>query len=149
MERFDRRRIRMMRHHPWSRGLAVLALAIWSGIAAADGIKVELNKLEPNADACRAYLIFANAGPAIEALQLHLVLFDQSEVISRSIVVDTGPLRAAKTTVKLVDIPGLACTDIRRMLLNDVSECRDAAGTHKDCIERLTLSSRGEVELVK
>jgi hypothetical protein len=139
----------MKRHHPSPLGLLVLGLTLWNGLAAADGIKVELNKLEPNADACRAYLIFDNAGPAIEALQLDLVLFDQSEVISRSIVVDTGPLRAAKTTVKLVDIPGLACADIRRMLLNDVSECRDAAGAHNDCIERLTLSSRSEVELVK
>ncbi|WP_373510981.1 hypothetical protein [Thiocapsa sp.] len=37
-----------------------------------------------------------SAGPAIEALQLDLILFDQEGVIARRLAVDTAPLRAAK-----------------------------------------------------
>jgi hypothetical protein len=130
--------------------LVTLGLVTLSGMAAGQEIKVELNKLEPQESACRAYLIFDNsAGPAVEALQLDLILFDPDGVISRRLAVDTAPLRAAKTTVKLFDIPDLACGDIHRILINEVLECRDATGVQTDCIERLSLSSRGGAQLVK
>jgi hypothetical protein len=141
--------MRTMTHDPRILALAFLGLTAWTGLAAADGIKIELNKLEPQAASCRVYMLFENSGPAIEALALDLVLFDPSEVISRRVTVDSGPLRASKTTLKLFDIPDLACTDIRRILVNEVSDCRDAKGSHQDCIERLTLASRSDVELVK
>lgn len=141
-----------MNHRNLMQALLLLALGALAGIAAAQEIKLELNKLEPQPEtnACRAYLVFDNsAGPAIEALQLDLILFDRDGVIARRLAVDTAPLRAAKTTVKLFDIPDLACTDIRRVLINEVLECRDADGAHADCIERLTLSTRAETQLVK
>ncbi len=141
-----------MNHRNLMQALLLLALGTLAGIAAAQEIKLELNKLEPQPEtnACRAYLVFDNsAGPAIEALQLDLILFDRDGVIARRLAVDTAPLRAAKTTVKLFDIPDLACTDIRRVLINEVLECRDADGAHADCIERLTLSTRAETQLVK
>lgn len=141
-----------MNHRNLMQALLLLALGALAGIAAAQEIKLELNKLEPQPEtnACRAYLVFDNsAGPAIEALQLDLILFDRDGVIARRLAVDTAPLRAAKTTVKLFDIPDLACTDIRRILINEVLECRDADGAHADCIERLTLSTRAETQLVK
>ncbi len=37
-----------------------------------------------------------SAGPAIEALQLDLILFNQEGVIARRLAVDTAPLRAVK-----------------------------------------------------
>lgn len=125
-------------------------LLVASGIATADGLSIELNKLEPQDGACRAYLVFDNSdGPALENLQLDLILFDQAGVIARRLAVDTGPLRAAKTSVKLFDIADLPCNDIRRILVNEVLDCRDASGLKDDCIERLTLSSRADAQLVK
>jgi hypothetical protein len=141
-----------MTHRNLMQALLLLTFGIFAGIGSAQEIKLELNKLEPQPEtnACRAYLVFDNsAGPAIEALQLDLILFDQAGVIARRLAVDTAPLRASKTTVKLFDIPDLACTDIRRVLINEVLECRDADGAHADCIERLTLSTRAETQLVK
>ncbi|RKT44842.1 Tat pathway signal sequence domain protein [Thiocapsa rosea] len=141
-----------MNHRNPIQVLLFLTFLTLAGATGAQEIKLELNKLEPQpeSNACRAYLVFDNsAGPAIEALQLDLILFDQEGVIARRLAVDTAPLRAAKTTVKLFDIPDLACTDIRRILINEVLECRDAEGPHTDCIERLTLSTRAETPLVK
>lgn len=130
--------------------LVAILLGLIGGSASAQEIKLELNKLEPQPNACRAYLVFDNsAGPAVEDLQLDLILFDREGVIARRLAVDTAPLRAAKTTVKLFDIPELSCDDIRRVLINEVLSCRDATGTHTDCIERLTLSTRAEAQLVK
>jgi hypothetical protein len=127
-----------------------VCLVILSGIAAAQEINVELNKLEQVEGACRAYLVFDNsAGPAIEALQLDLILFDRDGVISRRLAVDTAPLRASKTTVKLFDIPDLGCDDIHRILINEVHECRTVAGPQSDCIERLRPSSRADALFVK
>ena len=106
-----------MKYHKVAPSLLCLALAALAGTVAAQEIKLELNKLEPQTNACRAYLVFDNsAGPAIEALRLDLILFDQDGVIARRISVDTAPLRAAKTTVKLFDIPDLSCGNIRRIL---------------------------------
>lgn len=127
-----------------------LMLLVACALAMADGLSIELNKLEPQGGACRAYLVFDNSeGPALENLQMDLILFDQAGVIARRLAVDTGPLRAAKTSVKLFDIADLPCNDIRRILVNEVLDCRDAAGLKDDCIERLTLSSRADAQLVK
>ncbi|HSO82989.1 Tat pathway signal sequence domain protein [Thiocapsa sp.] len=141
-----------MNHRNLMQALLLLPFVTFAGIGSAQEIKLELNKMEPQPEtqACRAYLVFDNsAGPAIEALQLDLILFDQTGVIARRLAVDTAPLRAAKTTVKLFDIPDLDCADIGRILINEVLECRDAEGPQTDCIERLTLSTRAEAQLVK
>ncbi|MCG6897157.1 MAG: Tat pathway signal sequence domain protein [Thiocapsa sp.] len=128
-------------------GLTLLAV---SAVATADEIKLELNKLEPQPNACRAYLVFDNSsGSAIDALLLDLILFDRDGVIARRLAVDTAPLRAAKMTVKLFEIPDLACADIGRILVNEVLDCRDANGEHDDCIERLSVSSRADAELLR
>ena len=130
----------------------LLTIGTYTGIGSAQEIKLELNKMEPQPEtkACRAYLVFDNSeGAAIEALQLDLILFDRTGVIARRLALDTAPLRAAKTTVKLFDIPDLDCNDVGRILINEVLECRDADGAHADCIERLTLSTRAETQLVK
>lgn len=136
-----------MTHRTLISGLLLLAL---SGLSAAGEIKLELNKLEPQPFACRVYLVFDNsAGPAIEALVLDLILFDRDGVIARRLAVEAAPLRASKTTVKLFEIPDLACQDISRILLNEVLDCRDADGEHDDCIERLSISSRAAAELAR
>ncbi|MBK1646285.1 Tat pathway signal sequence domain protein [Thiocapsa imhoffii] len=117
---------------------------------AATEIGVELNKLETHAPDCRVYLVFDNgAGPALDVLQLDLILFDHEGLIMRRLAVDSAPLRAAKTTVKLFDIPDLDCEAIDRILINDVLECRDETGPLTDCVERLDPSSRAPAALVK
>lgn len=113
-------------------------------------LTVELNKLEPHDDACRAYLVFDNpASTAYESLKLDLVMFDPDGVIGRRLAVEGAPLAADKTTVKLFDIAGVACADIGRVLLNDILACRDDAGEHDDCLGRLQLESRAGVPFVK
>lgn len=129
---------------------ALLASGLFRPAAAADALALELNKLEPQGDACRAYLVLDNAtASAFQALKLDLVLFGPDGVIARRLALDTAPLRAGKTTVKLFDIAGLACADIQRILVNDVLDCRDGHGERTDCIDTLRVSSRAGVELVK
>ena len=117
---------------------------------AADAILIELNKLEPQADACRAYLVLNNpAGPDITDLKLDLILFNQEQVIERRIAVGLSPLLAGKTTVKLFDIQGQDCARIGSVLINEVMSCNSAEGAVPDCTKRIAPSSRVGAKLFK
>lgn len=128
------------------RTLGALALAgfAWAiPAAAADPLSVELNRLEEREGSCRIYLVIGNkSATAYESLKLDLVLFGTDGVIVRRLAVEAAPLRADKTSVKLFDVSGLACTGIGNVLLNDVLECRGATGDEADCIARIVPSSR-------
>jgi hypothetical protein len=117
---------------------------------APDTIGIELNRLEEQGGNCRAYLVFANPGAASYAsFKLDLVVFDRKGVIARRVAVEAGPLRPAKTTVKLFDIPETACAGIGTILVNDVVACRAGDGELPDCIERVAVSSKLDVALTK
>jgi hypothetical protein len=119
-------------------------------LMAAEGIGVELNRLEEQGSNCRAYLVIANPGEiAFSGFKLDLVTFDRSGTIIRRLAVDLAPLRAAKTTVKVFDIADTACAAIGSLLVNDVLDCRDASGTIADCVQRVSPSSKLTVTLSK
>jgi hypothetical protein len=127
---------------------AVLALP--APAAAEPGIAVELNKLEPRKDACRAYLVLKNGtGSAFQELKLDLVMFDADGVVGRRVAVQGAPLGAGKTSLKVFDIDGIPCPGIGRILLNDVMACRDASGPRDDCTGLVTTSSRAAAPLIK
>jgi len=121
-----------------------LALGTASAVSAqADGVAVGLNKLEARDGACRAYLVIENGtASTFETLKLDLVMFDGDGVIARRLAVETAPLPADKTQVKLFDIQGQACGGIQRVLLNDVTDCADGDGSRSDCLDRVSVSSR-------
>jgi len=134
--------------------LALLcAAAAWLPIDSAlaqQAVSVELNKLEPNGDACRAYLVLENRSErAFETLKLDLVLFDADGVVARRLAVETAPLPAGKISLKVFDIAGLNCPSLGRVLLNDVLSCADAGGALDGCLDLLAPAGRGDLEFVK
>jgi hypothetical protein len=113
-------------------------------------IEIELNKLAPSGDACRPYLVFRNQGETTrDALTLELVLFDADGFILRHFTLDAAPLAAGKTSVKLFEIPGVACNAIGRILLNQVNACAGADGALDDCLRRIRAASRLPVDFFK
>ncbi|WP_462329210.1 Tat pathway signal sequence domain protein [Thiohalocapsa halophila] len=140
--------------------LAVASIALVPAMPAAastetdaeppDAIEIELNKLEPAADACRPYLVFHNRGEtALDALTLELVLFDADGFILRHFTLDAAPLAAGKTSVKLFEIPGVACSAIGRILLNQVTACAGSDGALDHCLQRIRAASRLPVDFFK
>ena len=119
--------------------------------AAAGPLTVELNKLEPGeAGGCRAYFLFRNAtGLAFEELELSLAVIDADGVIDRLLTIDAAPVPAARTTLKLFEIPEIACGDISEVLLHDLPACRPQNAEPMDCFERIELQSRAAAPLVK
>ncbi|MBS0002019.1 MAG: Tat pathway signal sequence domain protein [Thioalkalivibrio sp.] len=138
------------------RGIALLLIAVWAlapalGLAQnAGSVNIQLNKLEPDGDACRAYIVLENRGEqSFEALRLDLVMFDTDGVIARRLAVDAAPLAAGRTSVRVFAISGLACADIGRVLLNDVLNCAGPDGELRNCMERVTPESIADVPFIK
>ena len=122
-----------------------LAQLLMIGVAAAapaEPIHVELNVMENAEGRCRVSFVIENKSEAaVDALRLDLVLFNRGGVVQRRIAADMGPLRAAKTVVKIFMLEG-ACDDIGAVLVNEVAACTPADPTV--CLDRLALSSRIE-----
>lgn len=122
-------------------------LLLWSAAPAMavdqPAIRMELNRLEGVDAGCRVYLIVGNDGAkALESLKLDLVLFNSDGVIDRRLALEAGPLRPAKTSVKLFDLTDLPCKGLGSILVNDVLACREAGGAEPDCFSRLALATR-------
>lgn len=86
-------------------GFTVLGIALClfaASTRAAERVAIELNKLEPQGDACRAYLVLKNGTTsAFETLKLDLVMFDADSVVARRLAVETALLPAGKTSLKV------------------------------------------------
>jgi hypothetical protein len=127
------------------------ALLLGLGIANAQegSIAIELNKLEPQGQGCRAYFVVTNKATAYQELKLDLVLFRPDGVIGRRFAVDLGPLKADKRSVKLFDIDGTACDQVGSFLINDVMECKAESGPVADCLKDISVSTLTNVQLNK
>jgi len=129
---------------------AAALAAVATTASAGPGVSVELNKLEKSDKGCRVYLVINNsADSAYQAYKLDLVLFQPDGVIGKRLSLDLAPIRAAKRTVKLFDLEGVACDQVGSLLVNDMLDCRTDAGAQNDCLAGLTLSSLTNVKLSK
>ncbi len=126
--------------------------ALFAASAAAQSTKlsVELNKLEAGDDACRAYLVLANdSGTTFTALKLDLVMFNPDGIVARRLAVDAAPLPANKTMLRVFDIDGLPCSEVSRLLLNDVIDCDSADGAVDGCLGSISVGARGGLSFFK
>lgn len=137
---------------------AAFVLLVWAPVSqgaeesssGAVGLRVELNKLEPLESACRAYLLFENrTSGEFSSLKLDLVMFNPEGIINRRLAVEGGPLPAGKTSVKLFDIQGVACSSVSRVLLNGVLTCSGTQGERSDCLALIETASRSSADFFK
>lgn len=126
----------------------MIASALAQGVSALP--RLELNRLEPQGENCRAYFLIDNGGgEAFRALRLDLFVLDTDGVAQKRFALEAGPVPEKKTLFRLVDVPGLACGRIGRVLLNDVLACEAAAGPRADCAALIETRARGAVPFVK
>ena len=128
----------------------MLTLLCAGEVDAANGISIELNKVEPNNGLCRVYLVISNMSEnSFSEFELDIVMFGTDGIISKRLAVNLAPLRPNKTAVSLFDIPDLGCADIGRVLINDVISCQDNDGERADCIDLIDASSQSSISMVK
>jgi hypothetical protein len=138
--------------------IAALATLVLSG-ALCDGkaaniepvkITIELNKLEPTENGCRAYLLVTNASEiAYPSFKIDLVIFQPDGIIGKRVALDLAPIKPSKRSVKLFDFDRIPCERIGSILVNDVLECRTNDGPVTDCIAGITLVSLTSANLIK
>lgn len=115
------------------------------------GLTVELNKVEASdSGGCSAFFLFRNqTDNSFEGFEMSLAVLDTQGVIDRLLSIDAAPLPVSRTTLKLFEIPEIACEDISEILLHDLTSCRPQNGDEMDCFPILTLRSKAAPALVK
>ncbi|MBY6067867.1 hypothetical protein KUW17_14010 [Leisingera aquaemixtae] len=138
---------------PLKRLLTALALICLPLAAAAETgpLRVELNKAEEiEGGGCRAFFLFRNqTGKSFEGFEMSLAILDSQGVIDRLLSIDAAPLPVQRTTLKLFEIPEIACSNISEILLHDITSCQPQNEEQMDCFPILELGSRAAAQLVK
>lgn len=131
--------------------LMALALPAASPQAQDPGtLSIELNKVESTGEGCRSVFLLDNAtGHELHRFRLDLVLFDQKGVYSKQLLVDMAPLYDDKKTMASFLLGDAPCDAIGSVLINDVPQCQNGAGTALDCVKLLEVRSRSEIPLEK
>lgn len=135
------------------RTLACLTILLTAGpaLAGAERLEIELNKFEQaDSGACRAFFLFRNhTGQTFTGFELSLAVFDREGVIDRLLSIDAAPVPAARTTLKLFEIPGTSCDAVSEILLHEIPVCTVPNQPASDCFGQISLSSRTPARLVQ
>lgn len=132
--------------------VAVTLMALPRNAMAETGpLLVELNKTEEiDGGGCRAFFLFRNqTGKSFAGFEMSLAILDAGGVIDRLLSVDAAPLPVQRTTLKLFEIPDIACSNISEILLHDITSCQPQNEEQMDCFPILNLESRAAAQLVK
>ncbi|MEN3792681.1 hypothetical protein [Fulvimarina sp. MAC3] len=114
--------------------------------APSGGIELELNNATDADGACRiSYLASNKTQQAFERIAYDFVVFDEESRVSRLLVLDFGQLPVGKTKVVQFDLSDQQCSEISRLLINDVSECSIAGGDSALCLQGLKTSTRTDI----
>lgn len=129
---------------------AAAVLAASAVLAEAERVSVELNKLKPQGQGCRAYLLVNNpSGASYSSLKLEFVVFHPDGVIGKRFLIDLAPVRPKKRTVKLFDIDQTSCDQAASFLVNEAIDCKTESGSVEDCLDRIDVSSIAKAQLTK
>lgn len=114
------------------------------------GLYIELNKVEDGGGACLATFVVRNTlGHTLDRFRIDLYVFDRKDVVSRQVLLDMAPLRRDKTMVSRFSLSEKPCTEIGRLLINDLPQCRSESGETLDCLAGLRVASKDRIELFK
>lgn len=130
-----------------------LACAMTLCLSAAAGaqdakLSLELNNAADVEGACRLTYVATNStGVALEGLAYEIVLYDPEGIVPDDgfLLFDFGRMPEGKTKVVQFVLENRACDGISRILVNDVAECRSAAGEHDFCLDGLEVGSRQQI----
>lgn len=113
---------------------------------ASAAITIELNAAAQLDDACRVSFVLVNGlETRVEDLALEIVVFDHAETVRQLMTLSAGAMPPGKTVVRQFDFPGMACTDISRILLNGFAACAGDRLDPVSCLDQVRPSSRIDI----
>lgn len=156
----------MRKHHVYARGsimsfslnmfraASIAALGAFSaGPAFAQDnpeFVLELNNAaETAAGDCRLTYVASNrTGQELGQTAYEVAVFNAAGVVSRILVLEFGALTVGKTKIVQFDLGGQPCTDISRIVVNDVADCAlaDGSGQGDFCLSGLVTESKNTIQ---
>jgi len=128
-------------------GMFLGQATISSALAQVGNLKLELNTAADVDNGCRlTYVVNNDAGTPLLKTSYEVVVFNKAGKVSRFLVLDFGQLPVGKTKVFRFDVAEQACSDISRLLINDLDQCETEAGKADICIAQLKSESRTAIE---
>ncbi len=127
---------------------ASLAVSLAAANAAESGkLDVEFNSLQASDAGCRAVFVLHNGlADPLEKLTLRVVAFDAEGHANLFLSLDAGALPANKTRVLRFDLgKNVACTDVSRLVLDDVTDCAGGSMNPSKCLAAINLTTRAGV----
>ncbi len=128
---------------------AVLLFTAGAGAATAASagkLALELNALQPSDQACRVTFLATNAlGATLSKATFELAVFGKEGGITRVVSADFTGLTDGKTKVLQFDLKGIACDDVSRVLVNDVTACAGDGVAPGACLAGLATSNKTAV----
>lgn len=123
---------------------AARAAPVGEGAPAPPGIAIELNKLETTPGACRGYFVVRNhTAEPLKEMRIEVFLFDPKGVILRRVALTFLDIRAERMKVVLFDLAEAPCTEVGRLLVNDVLGCTSLSGAPVEgCADLVSVSTR-------
>lgn len=123
--------------------LALTTPALGQEAAPTPSLALELNALQAADTGCRVtFLATNNLGGALDRAAVEVALFDTGGAIDRIVTLDFKSLSPGKTKVLQFELANLACDNIGRLLVNDISACDGVGIASTACLETLVTTTR-------
>jgi len=136
----------------WGCRFAALVATLAMGTAVAQAaeagkVDVEFNSLQASDTGCRAVFVLHNGlANALSTLTLRIVAFDPKGHANLFLSLEVGALPVNKTRVLRFDLgKDVACTDVSRLVLDDVTACGGGDLNPGKCLAALNLTTRADV----
>ncbi|WP_193336111.1 hypothetical protein [Devosia beringensis] len=110
------------------------------------GLALELNALQPADAGCRVTFLATNSLPGqLDRTAVEIAFFLQDGGIDRIVTLDFKALSPGKTKVLQFELAGLACPDLGRLLINDITACEGTGIVPATCLDNLVTTSRPDI----
>ena len=108
---------------------------------------LELNSAKDKENGCRLTYVAKNStGVDLDKTSYEVVVFNKDGGVSQFLILEFGKLSINKTKVVQFELNGQKCTDISRLLINDVSDCEAGGKAVPICLDALKTKSRTSIE---
>lgn len=112
----------------------------------AAALALELNALTPSDTGCRVTFLATNGlGASLDRAAVEMALFDTAGAIERIVTLDFTELSPGKTKVLQFELAGLDCTDVGRVLVNDITTCEGEGLAPEACLAALVTTARPDI----
>ncbi|RNF34460.1 hypothetical protein [Paracoccus methylarcula] len=117
---------------------------------ASDSISLELNgATTTEAGGCQLTVVTTNRlDRDLDRAAWQVAIFDAAGVVQSLPILDFGAMVSGKTKVAMFELPGRGCTDIGRIIVNDVAACTTGDGDdlRDACLTGLATQSRTDID---